>query len=289
MQLAKSVIEASRPDPMVDQFWRDGAAVLRGALPMEWVDRLRKTVDELLLDPSKPLEDFTGKGTFFTGASLWQRVPEFRAVVFDSPMAELAARFLRSSKVNFFYDQTFVKEPGAVEKTLWHQDLVFWPIDGEQIISFWIPLDRATPENGVVTYIKGSHSWGKLYRRQFIDAGLAADPAMRDAIAIKEARSIYEPVPDVDANPGAYEYLAWDVDPGDIIVHHARSLHGANGNSSTGQRRRAFSLRWAGEDVVFKRRPGDSLDKPGEMERRGISLREGDALDSPLYPVVLPR
>ncbi len=275
-------------EAVIEGFWNDGAAVIRDALAMEWVDRLRLTVDDLLLDPKKPLADMTGRGTFFSGSYLWQSVPDFRALIFDSPLAELAAQFLRSKKVNFFYDQTFVKEPGAIEKTLWHQDLVFWPIDGEQIISFWIPLDRSTPENGVVTYIKGSHASGKLYKRQFLDRKLL-DESGAAALRDLHERSPYLPVPDIDRAPEKFEYLTWNVDPGDIIVHHARALHGANGNLSSSARRRAVSLRWTGEDAIFKRRPGDFLDRPGEAERRGITLREGDPLDSELFPVVLPR
>ena len=34
-----------------------------------------------------------------------------------------------------------VKEPGTKEKTPWHHDQPYSPIDGADIISFWIPLD----------------------------------------------------------------------------------------------------------------------------------------------------
>ncbi|MDP9083152.1 MAG: hypothetical protein M3N50_05235, partial [Pseudomonadota bacterium] len=61
----------------IEGFWRDGAAVIRAALAMEWVERLRLTVDNLLLDPKKPLADMTGRGTFFSGSYLWQSVPDF--------------------------------------------------------------------------------------------------------------------------------------------------------------------------------------------------------------------
>ena len=71
---------------------------------------------------------------------------------------------MRSATVNLLYDQLFVKEPGSSERTPWHQDLPYWPVEGDQILSIWVPFDAATPDNGVVTYVKGSHLWGQKYR-----------------------------------------------------------------------------------------------------------------------------
>ncbi len=44
--------------------------------------------------------------------------------------------------------------------------------------------------------------------------------------------------------------------PGDVTVHHVLTLHGAPGNVSDTQRRRGFSLRFLGDDIVHDLRPG---------------------------------
>ena len=42
---------------------------------------------------------------------MWMFHDDFKAFVYDSPMAESAARFLRSQMVNLIFDFLLVKEP----------------------------------------------------------------------------------------------------------------------------------------------------------------------------------
>src|SRR6185369_14278374 len=79
-----------------------------------------------------------------------------------SGLGQLAGTIMNCDIVRLFSDQLLVKEPGALKRTPWHQDLLYWPLSGEQILSIWIPLDAATPDTGVVTYVKGSHLWGRF-------------------------------------------------------------------------------------------------------------------------------
>ena len=273
---------ADKFDAEVEVFWRDGAIVLRNVISLDWVERLRTVIDLLMLEANSTLLGLTADGKFKSRSNLFRSIPEVEAFIFDPVVAGLAQRFLKSEKVNFFYDQLLIKEPGSIERTLWHHDLAFWPVDGEQIISIWVPLDRATPETGVVSYVKGSHRWGKLFRPQFID-----DTVNGNQDYPGKAKSNYEPVPDIDGNPELYELLTWSLEPGDVLIHHALTLHGAPGNSSTDQRRRAWAFRWLGDDAVFHRRPGDSYDREGAPT--GPALKNGDPVDSPFFPRVLPR
>jgi hypothetical protein len=49
--------------------------------------------------------------------------------------------------------------------------------------------------------------------------------------------------------------IGWDVEPGDVLAFHFRTLHGAPGNQLSTSRRRAVSLRWLGDDARFGERP----------------------------------
>lgn len=106
----------------VERFQADGAVVLRGVFP-EWVERLRAGVAKVMAAPS-PLERTyrpqDGSAPFFQDFCNWQRIPEFRAFVFESPAAEIAARLMRSRTARFFHDHVLVKEPGASTVTPWH-------------------------------------------------------------------------------------------------------------------------------------------------------------------------
>ena len=51
------------------------------------------------------------------------------------------------------------------------------------------------------------------------------------------------------------QLLSWSCQPGDCVVFHGLTLHGARGNSSTSLQRRVLSTRWLGDDTVLARRP----------------------------------
>ena len=86
-----------------------------------------------------------------------------------------------------------------------------------------------------VEYVKGSHRWGRWFQPKFFKQG-GVD------LAVQDPR--FEPLPDLDAERGQHEFLAWDMAPGDVIAFHALTLHGASGNLSTSRRRRAWATRW---------------------------------------------
>ena len=64
-----------------------------------------------------------------------------------------------------------------------------------------------------------------------------------------------------------------------MVVHHARTIHGAPGNASSTRRRRAVSVRYCGDDVRFHRRPGAPLKPWQEGASDGAAL---DPADSPI-------
>ena len=68
--------------------------------------------------------------------------------------------------------------------------------------------------------------------------------------------------------------------PGDVIVHHANTVHGATGNSSR-RDRRAYSLHYLGDDVRYREREGAALDSG-----KSPALKDGDLMDSRKFPLV---
>jgi ectoine hydroxylase-related dioxygenase (phytanoyl-CoA dioxygenase family) len=253
----------------IEQFERDGAICVRG-LFVDWVERLRAAIERTMAAPGERVIEYTAQGNpgrFHHDLLMWQRDADFRAFVFDSPAAALAGRLMRARKVNFFYDQLFVKEPGTLDRTPWHQDQPYWPVRGTQIVGVWLALDAVTMDSGAVEYVRGSHRWGKWYVPKHFggQAGYAG--------------AVGEVIPDIDAMRGAHEFLAWDMAPGDCIVFHALAVHGSGGNRSNDRRRRGLSTRWLGEDVRYDGRPGT-------YPFPDVGLRDGDVLDGAQYPVV---
>ena len=80
-------------------------------------------------------------GRFVSGVDHWRTRPEFRAFAAESPLPAIVGALLRATKVNLYEDSVLVKEPGALERTVWHQDLSYFHVDGEQLCTTWCPLD----------------------------------------------------------------------------------------------------------------------------------------------------
>ncbi|HYB99485.1 MAG TPA: phytanoyl-CoA dioxygenase family protein [Candidatus Limnocylindrales bacterium] len=275
-------------DADVASFYRDGAAVLRGVLSPEWIERMRGAIDRVLASPAPTSMEHVSTaaaGRFFDGFFLWRCDRDFDALVRDSPLPSLAARVMASETVTLFYDQLFVKEPGTSAATPWHHDLPYWPLRGAQILSIWVPFDRIGRENGAVEYLAGSHLWGRSFAPASF--GKISDA---DARAYRERmkQTGLEPVPDIESHRDRYRILSWDVEPGDVILHHPLVLHGAGGNASSILRRRAIAVRYVGEEAEWHDHPGSFLHAPELASLGRIELEDGDRLHGPLFPRVWP-
>jgi ectoine hydroxylase-related dioxygenase (phytanoyl-CoA dioxygenase family) len=271
----------SRKEPVdirdVELFSEKGAIVIRRAFSAEWLDRVGEGVERNLRDPSPYGCRYTAEGApgaFVDDYCNWQRIPEYRDFIFDSGAAELAAALLRSQSVRIFHEHVLVKEPGTREVSPWHQDQPYYCVDGDQVCSLWLPLDPV-PRSVSPEFVAGSHRWGKQFApRKFVDHR-----------AYEGALAAFEPVPDVDASREEYEILSWDLEPGDCIAFHMKTLHGAPGTEKHPVRRRAIATRWLGDDAVFAVRPFPT--SPPFPELR--TLTPGEPLDHALFPVVFSR
>ena len=273
----------------VETFWVDGVVCLRGVLPADWLARLEVAVEDVLaardgtdlsamaaridagggavLRDAPAADSATPRGRFFAGTDHWRRHATFRAFALDSPLPALVAALLRSSSVSLYEDSLLVKEPGTAERTAFHQDMAYFHVTGTQVCTTWCPLDRVSAETGAVQYVRGSHRWERDFQPNFF-VSTATIPG-----------TLGEAVPDVAADPERYQLLSFETAPGDVVVHHARTIHGAPGNASATRRRRAVSVRYCGDDVRFHRRPGAPL-KPWQED-----AREGAPLDPVASPV----
>jgi len=258
-------------DRDIDAYQRDGVVCLRGMFDVGWIDKMGAAVDAAMAAPGPYAEDYTpagGQGRFFGDLDLWIRHDAFRDFVFTSPAAAIAARLMQSQKVNFFYDQLLVKEPGTAECTPWHQDQPYWAVAGRQVISLWVPFDHVL-ERACVEYVAGSHAWGQAFNPQHFSDG-----------------SPYEgtglpPLPDIDAERDRHRILRWSLEPGDCLAFQAMIVHGAPGTGGSPHRRRALATRWCGDDARYAVRAGETA-----IPTSDPGLDDGDVLDCPMFPVV---
>ena len=232
-------------DDDIASFERDGAICLRNVVDPDTVASMR----EASLDVMNK-----GEGRVRTGAADQSAGPRFFSSTFLASMDErfcdfalksavpkLAAQMMRVPDVRFFYDQLFIKEPGTGSITAWHNDLPYWPFRGNDILSFWVALTPVDAQSSGVQYVAGSHRWGKMFQ--------AITPDMDPAFMNPE----WQPAPNYfdPQERGDHQLLSWDLEPGDILVHHPLTAHGAAGNASASRTRIGLSLRYIGRDAQW--------------------------------------
>ncbi len=132
-----------------------------------------------------------------------------------------------------FQDMALVKPPRHGSEKPWHQDCAYFNLpEGTTVVGVWIALDEATPENGCLHIIPGSHIEGPMihFKRrdwQICDTDV---PVARDTM-----------VP---------------LKPGGCLFWHGLTHHGSPVNQSE-QRRRALQFHYkpasAGEVTTQER------------------------------------
>jgi ectoine hydroxylase-related dioxygenase (phytanoyl-CoA dioxygenase family) len=249
-------------DEDVEAYARDGAVLVRG-LFANHVETIAAGIHHNMEHPgpyaAENLKPGEG-GRFFDDYCNWTRIPDFQDVVTDPAIGEVAADLMRADTVQMFHDHVLVKEPGTAKATPWHQDSPYYFVEGQQTVSFWSPVDPVSDAS--LRCVAGSHLWE---RPVLPVRWLAEDQFYPD-------EDSYMPVPDPDAE--AMDIREWAMQPGDAVAFDFRVLHGARGNDSA-SRRRAFSVRFVGDDARYVERPGrTSPPFPGHGMVPGQRLRD---------------
>ncbi|RIA37956.1 phytanoyl-CoA dioxygenase PhyH [Hephaestia caeni] len=270
----------------------DGVVQLKQVLPLEWVDFLRQGMEQLytshLQTEENPMERLTQatlaagneilsdspttSGQFFVKNSPSQISSDLRRFAFDSPLPMIAADLYDADVVNFYFDQLFWKEAGSGKRTAFHQDESYFNCTGDQCCTFWVAVDPVTKANGAMGYVRGSHLW----QRQFAANVFVSQQQLPGAVG--------EQIPDIEANEADYDIVYYDSEPGDVLVHNYRTLHGSTGNVSADRPRRSFAVRYTGDDVRYYQRPGAPEGAPSSQ-----TLNDGDRMDAPDFPAVWRR
>ncbi len=255
----------------IDIYQSDGVVLIKGMF-RDWVDIIRQGIERNMTDPgpfaSENLKE-GNTGRFFDDYCNWPRISEFEDVIHNSQVGPVAADLMNSQSVQIFHDHVLVKEPGTTLATPWHQDAPYYFVEGEQTISFWCPIDPV--KEATLRFVAGSHLWEKavLPTRWASEVDFYPD------------EDIYMPIPDPDAE--GMRILEWEMEPGDAVAFHYKTLHGARGNL-TNSRRRAFSLRLMGDDARYVSRAG-----PTSPPYPGHEMIDDQKLREDWFPVIYSR
>lgn len=133
----------------------------------------------------------------------------------------------------------FNKPPGVEHPTPPHQDNFYFCLRPPNVITMWVALDPADEENGCLRYVRGSHLHD------------IRPHSRTNVLGFSQGITDYGP------DDQKREELI-RLQPGDLIVHHGKTIHLADANRSATRSRRAFAMVIQGESCqrdenVFER------------------------------------
>jgi len=272
----------------VETYHRDGVVLLPGMFEGGWIDLLKQGLLANCDDPTDRSRvwdrDAAGR-TMFYDSQAWQRIEEYRQFIFNSPAAEIAGRLMGSAAVNFYFDAVFVRSPGSQFATPWHQDEPYWSVEGYDTCTIWMPLVSVNRENALA-YVPGSHQLdSEFHQYNFGNLNPDGKTGVDQVDFSGVARSVF---PDINADPGYFGVVSWDMQPGDCVAFNSRIMHGGSGKLDDDRELRVFTTKWLGDDVRIKFRDcGMDPDHSSVMTQHG--LKPGDRPGTGLYPQVWTR
>jgi Phytanoyl-CoA dioxygenase (PhyH) len=179
----------------------------------------------------------------------------FMRRLFASSLPRLAARIMRVRRVTFWRDEAHFKQSGhATNKTPWHHGIGSFPFKGRQILTVWVPLTPVTIEDSPLQSILGSHRQQAIRYRPPTRTDVADLPGYGD-------------IPDFDVQiaRGELDVATWTSAPGDAVLFHPFSVHGAPPNTGVNHRL-AYVSRWLGDDALWQPDAFSVNDMGGEAE-----------------------
>ena len=140
----------------------------------------------------------------------------------------------------------FAKPAGVGKKVQWHQDSRWWPMRPLVTCTMWIAIDDATPTNGCLRYLPGSHQWDIMPHLDELEQGLLGASIAEGLINEGDAR-------DVIMKAGCFS------------MHQANLVHGSQPNTSD-RRRAGLILRYMPATSHFDRSDAEYIERIGVMK-----------------------
>jgi non-haem Fe2+, alpha-ketoglutarate-dependent halogenase len=120
----------------------------------------------------------------------------------------------------------FIKEPRNKSFVAWHQDLTYWGLEPDTIVTAWIALSESRSENGAMRVIPGTHTLNIIPHR---------DTFSPDSL-LSRGQEI-----NVDVDEG--KAVTLELEPGEMSLHHVKLIHGSQPNPSA-KRRIGLAVRY---------------------------------------------
>lgn len=217
-------------DDLKKTYERDGYVVIRAFLDPAEVTLVNEALQRIIREKIDTMagshvvyEDKSDKESLKLLQDLHQYDDFFSTLLSGSKFEKIAEALLGDTAIGKTVEY-FNKPPRIGKPTPVHQDGYYFMLQPPEAVTMWLALEEVDEENGCVRYVKGSHlkpmrPHGRTrtagFSQGIIDYGTDDDRANEVAIPAKA---------------------------GDLLIHHAMTIHRADANQSATRTRRALGF-----------------------------------------------
>ena len=226
----------SNTNTVIRDFQRDGYVALRAFLSDTEITKANENIQRVIQDivPSMPdnhvfYEEKNTPNTLKQIQQLHTYDPYFQGWA-EGRFCTLASTLLKGKAV-IQNVQYFNKPPIIGKPTPPHQDGFFFKIKPVEAITIWLALEPVDTETGCVRYVRGSHKYGMRYHARSGVLGFS------------------QHILDFGVENDMLNETAFPASPGDLLAHHALTVHWADGNASKNRTRKALGFIYYRSDV----------------------------------------
>lgn len=209
-------------------FNANGFVVVRNFLPAADLADLRRELDRYIRDVVPTLSE---KCAFYQDRSQPESLKQLQNMGCDAffesyrsqpRWLELATELI-GEECHAQEPEWFNKPPGTDHRTPPHQDNFYFCLRPANVLTMWLALDPVDEGNGCLRYVAGSHQHDiRPHGRTEI---LGFSQGITDFGETDQQREV-----------------AMQLQPGDLVAHHGKTIHRADANQSNDRHRRAFAM-----------------------------------------------
>lgn len=254
----------------VAQFLKDGFLKSSKVLTDDQVESLRSELQRVMENRDNPnvqqpvrfINISRAETPVWQAVNIWEASNPFRELLSNPVMVEEVAQLTSARELRVWHDQIQFKPANDGGVNMWHQDWPYWPniAPMTEQVTAWVALDDVDVDNGCMSMVAGSHSWGRKidFLHTFKD--------FKDMPAEFEGKKL-----DVRYAP---------VKKGEVHYHHGLTWHGSHANTS-GRPRRAIAVHYMTEKTSYV----NAHDKGHPMQPL-IEVPENTQLRGDHFPLV---
>ena len=133
------------------------------------------------------------------------------------------------------WDSAYViKEPNNTKYVSWHQDLTYWGLDSDELVTAWVALSTVKTQNGCMKMLPGSHHKGKKHHRSTYNKDNILHRGQELSAEIDDEQTV-----------------SLELEAGEASLHHGWVAHGSHPNFSE-ERRIGLTLQYLAPSVRQK-------------------------------------